>query len=184
MSKFKIATLTGLLLFIPFVSFARTFEWTFPNENTVRVHITASSFDDLISPGTNCGSNPGSWAFNVGNVNPGDTPTSIFAKTDYADKTFDYVLPDGTYSEVGVMWGSLATSWGNLYNITSCSYATLYTESFTMPHESSSTPPEPGPASSTITSSTQQITNKGPNLAGLIALFSSLLGSLIWIRTS
>jgi len=126
---------------------ARTFEWTFPDSNTIRIHTTASSYLNLISPNSDCGSVPGSWAFYVSAPDVGDT---VFAKTDFADNTDDIILPDGDYEEIRIVYGSTASDWNDLYNNKSCNSVQIFAEAFTMPHTASSS--QETPTSTTISS--------------------------------
>lgn len=166
--KIKILSLV-LVLGFPLFAQARTFEWSFPSSNVVRIHLTASSFDDLISPGTNCGSNsPGSWSIFA---SAPDVGQFIHDKSNYADITEDITLPDDTYENIYLNWGNTATDWNNLYNVQSCAAQIILAESFTIPHTASST-------GGGTTTSTIESTGTYPNplilipiLAGCAILF-------------
>lgn len=113
------------ILFFGFYSgtFARTVTTSTIDGHTIRFHITATSWADLISPQGDCGTAPpnGDWAltfFNVGNSQEYQSTNTIYPKGTL-DITEDFTLADGTYHN-GIIFGSNATDWTNLHDVTSC----------------------------------------------------------------
>lgn len=107
---------------------AMTVATTSISANVVQIHITASSWADMIAPAGDCGTAPplGSWGFAL--YNPGTTNIweldsfSVYSKSVLdATESFDFSTFDGngTY-RIGLLIGSTAVSYAQLRDITSC----------------------------------------------------------------
>jgi len=122
MSKWKLSIPLLLIIFLlPNISYgALTVTTSTIDSNTIRIHIVADSWADVINDVSDCGGSGsgGEWAFILHKSGTDYQSTINIQEKTTLDVTEDITLAaNGTY-KLGILFGSHATSWTNLYNVT------------------------------------------------------------------